>query len=78
MVVFFWEGLIIFITLCHPQEYRRKRSWGRDEVNKNIYRPPVPDWPREIVRRNITWEVEFYQFCRQRLHRQYLALELGE
>ncbi|GLG99529.1 Heparan sulfate 2-O-sulfotransferase pipe [Gryllus bimaculatus] len=31
---------------------------------------------KDLVRRNFTREVEFYQFCRQRLHKQLLALRL--
>lgn len=31
-----------------------------------------------MVRRNFTREIEFYQFCRQRLHKQYLALKLKD
>jgi len=30
------------------------------------------------VRRNFTREIEFYQFCRQRLHKQYLAIKLND
>ncbi|XP_043065182.1 heparan sulfate 2-O-sulfotransferase pipe-like [Drosophila ficusphila] len=32
----------------------------------------------DMVRRNFTREIEFYQFCRQRLHKQYLALKLND
>lgn len=32
----------------------------------------------DMVRRNFTREIEFYQFCRQRLHKQYLALKLKD
>lgn len=31
-----------------------------------------------MVRQNFTREIEFYQFCRQRLHKQYLALKPNE
>ncbi|PSN40983.1 Heparan sulfate 2-O-sulfotransferase pipe [Blattella germanica] len=45
-------------------------------INRNLFKPPVSEEVKELVRRNFTREVEFYQFCRQRLHRQLLALRL--
>ncbi|KAF2355549.1 Sulfotransferase [Trinorchestia longiramus] len=46
------------------------------KVNKNIYKPKVQDKVKEFVRKNFTREMEFYEFCKQRLHRQYAALQL--
>lgn len=46
------------------------------KINRNLFKPPVIEEIKEIVRRNFTREIEFYQFCRQRLHRQLLALHL--
>jgi len=43
-------------------------------VNRNIYKPPVSPRVKEILRKNFTKEIEFYEFCKQRLHLQYLAL----
>ena len=31
---------------------------------------------KDIVRKNFTRELEFFDFCKQRLHKQYLALNL--
>lgn len=45
-------------------------------INRNLFKPPVREEVKEIVRQNFTRETEFYQFCRQRLHRQLLALRL--
>lgn len=47
-------------------------------INKNAFKPPVSEEVKEIVRRNFTKEIEFYEFCKQRLHKQYLALKLTE
>uniref|UniRef100_A0A1B6E882 Heparan sulfate 2-O-sulfotransferase pipe n=1 Tax=Clastoptera arizonana TaxID=38151 RepID=A0A1B6E882_9HEMI len=47
-------------------------------INRNMFKPPVSEEVKEIVRRNFTREIEFYYFCRQRLHRQLLALRLPE
>jgi dermatan/chondrotin sulfate uronyl 2-O-sulfotransferase UST len=46
------------------------------ETNKNNFKPPVSEKIKEVVRRNFTREIEFYQFCRQRLHRQFFAANL--
>ncbi|CAG9824938.1 unnamed protein product [Phaedon cochleariae] len=45
-------------------------------INKNAFKPPVSEEVKNIVRRNFTREIEFYEFCKQRLHKQYLALKL--
>ncbi|CAD7083099.1 unnamed protein product [Hermetia illucens] len=47
-----------------------------NNINRNNFKPPVSEEVKEIVRRNFTREIEFYQFCRQRLHKQYLAVNL--
>lgn len=46
------------------------------KINRNIYKPPVAEATKEIVRKNFTREIEFFDFCKQRLHKQYLALNL--
>ncbi|XP_037933295.1 heparan sulfate 2-O-sulfotransferase pipe-like [Teleopsis dalmanni] len=48
------------------------------KINKNNFKPPVSEKVKDIVRRNFTNEIEFYQFCRQRLHKQYLATHLPQ
>ncbi|XP_044583846.1 heparan sulfate 2-O-sulfotransferase pipe [Cotesia glomerata] len=46
-------------------------------INRNSFKPPVSEAIKEMVRKNFTREIEFYQFCRQRLHRQLRALKLS-
>jgi len=46
------------------------------KINRNIYKPPVLEEVKDIVRKNFTRELEFFDFCKQRLHKQYLALNL--
>ena len=48
------------------------------KINRNIYKPPVREDVKEIVRQNFTRELEFFDFCKQRLHKQYLALNLDK
>ena len=47
-------------------------------INRNIYKPKTSEATKDIVRKNFTREMEFFDFCKQRLHRQYLALGLGK
>ncbi|XP_039484997.1 heparan sulfate 2-O-sulfotransferase pipe-like [Drosophila santomea] len=49
-----------------------------DKQNVNPMKPHIPQNILDMVRRNFTREIEFYQFCRQRLHKQYLALKLND
>jgi len=46
------------------------------KINRNIFKPPVAEATKDIVRKNFTRELEFFDFCKQRLHKQYLALNL--
>ena len=48
------------------------------KINRNIYKPPVLESTKEVVRKNFTREIEFFEFCKQRLHKQYLALNLKD
>uniref|UniRef100_A0A1B0CBD4 Putative heparan sulfate 2-o-sulfotransferase pipe n=1 Tax=Lutzomyia longipalpis TaxID=7200 RepID=A0A1B0CBD4_LUTLO len=47
-----------------------------NKINRNSFKPPVSEEVKDIVRRNFTREIEFYQFCKQRLHKQFLAAKL--
>ena len=47
------------------------------KINRNIYKPPVAEETKNIVRKNFTRELEFFDFCKQRLHKQYMALNLN-
>ena len=42
--------------------------------NKNIYKPKTPKYIKEALKANFTAEYEFYEFCKQRLEKQYLAI----
>jgi len=46
------------------------------KINRNIYKPKTAEATKDIVRKNFTRELEFYDFCKQRLHKQYMALNL--
>lgn len=48
------------------------------KINRNIYKPHVSEHVKDILRKNFTHEIEFYEFCKQRLHMQYAALIQAE
>merc|ERR1712117_22220 len=56
--------------------YKEIKTFSK--INRNTYKPTVPEEVKDIVRRNFTRELEFYDFCKQRLHKQYLALNLDK
>jgi dermatan/chondrotin sulfate uronyl 2-O-sulfotransferase UST len=45
-------------------------------INKNNFKPPVSEEVKRLVRQNFSRELEFYKFCKQRLHTQFLAASL--
>ncbi|KAK5642541.1 hypothetical protein RI129_008708 [Pyrocoelia pectoralis] len=47
-------------------------------INRNTFKPQVEEKVKEIVRKNFTKEIEFYEFCKQRLHKQLYAIKLLE
>jgi len=47
-----------------------------NNINKNNFKPPVSEEVKNLVRQNFTREIEFYKFCKQRLHTQFLAANL--
>lgn len=71
------------IVCSYYNETRRLRKFSlSDEVNaftrinRNFFKPPVSEEVKDIVRSNFTREIEFYQFCKQRLYKQLRALKL--
>ncbi|XP_026675255.1 heparan sulfate 2-O-sulfotransferase pipe isoform X2 [Ceratina calcarata] len=44
-------------------------------INRNLFKPSVSEEVKDLVRSNFTREIEFYQFCRQRLYKQSKALK---
>ncbi|XP_064546019.1 heparan sulfate 2-O-sulfotransferase pipe isoform X8 [Drosophila montana] len=47
-----------------------------ENVNRNAFRPTISEEARALLSRNLTQEIEFYQFVRQRLNKQHIALQL--
>lgn len=47
-----------------------------NKINQNNFKPPVSEEVKNLVRQNFSREIEFYKFCKQRLHTQFLAANL--
>lgn len=65
-------GITFILILCSKTDEVDRFT----RINRNMFKPPVREEVKDLVRQNFTREIEFYQFCRQRLHRQLLALRL--
>ena len=55
--------------------YNKNKAYWKS-INRNNVRPKVDPGVRRAVASNMTVETEFYEYCKQRLHKQYLALGL--
>ncbi|XP_069967761.1 heparan sulfate 2-O-sulfotransferase pipe isoform X5 [Bactrocera oleae] len=44
-------------------------------MNVNPWKPTISAHIKELIRKNFTREYEFYNFCKQRLYKQYYALK---
>ena len=52
-----------------------KEMMNEKIVNQNAFKPKVPRWVKDKVAQNFTTEIEFYDFCKQRLYKQYLSIK---
>jgi len=86
-VVGILEDLNMTLTVMEhylPRFFRgaRQTYWEHvkkfSSINKNIFKPKVADKIKNFVRKNFTREMRFYDFCKERLYRQYAALGLPE
>ncbi|XP_052843964.1 heparan sulfate 2-O-sulfotransferase pipe isoform X7 [Drosophila gunungcola] len=84
-VVGTWEERNITLTVLekyvprffnHARFLHKLHSKSIRNRNRNNRKPHIDPDVREMVRRNFTNEYEFYYFCKQRLYKQYLALQL--
>ncbi|XP_052843957.1 heparan sulfate 2-O-sulfotransferase pipe isoform X1 [Drosophila gunungcola] len=86
-VVGTWEDTNITLSVLEayiPRFFRNAKVayyLGKDRlsrVNRNNVTRIVSDETRLILRKNLTNEIEFYEFCKQRLYLQYAALSHGK
>ncbi|XP_032586988.2 heparan sulfate 2-O-sulfotransferase pipe [Drosophila mojavensis] len=86
-VVGTWEDTNITLTVLEhyiPRYFRHAKVayyLGEERlsrINRNNVTRIVSDETRQILRKNLTNEIEFYEFCKQRLYLQYAALGNGK
>ena len=57
------------------REMIKTRDADKHSLNKNIYKPKsIPKHLTRNLLQNFTLEMEFYTFCKARLHKQYISL----
>ena len=57
------------------KEYYAMREKEKGQVNKNIFKPKVPEEVKNYVKTKMSKEFEFYKFCQQRLYKQFLTIQ---
>ncbi|XP_017137599.1 heparan sulfate 2-O-sulfotransferase pipe-like [Drosophila miranda] len=86
-VVGSWEDTNVTLTVLEryiPRFFRGAKlmyEMNNNKIvnrNKNKRKPFIEPEVKAMIRRNFTNEYEFYYFCKQRLYKQYLALNLNE
>ncbi|XP_055912370.1 heparan sulfate 2-O-sulfotransferase pipe isoform X5 [Eupeodes corollae] len=82
-VVGTWEDTNITLAVLEayiPKFFRHARTayyLGHDilsKVNRNKFKKSASMEVKELLQKNFTREIEFYEFCKQRLYRQYAAI----
>lgn len=69
------EGYIPRFFAGAKEEYYKMRHVLAN-FNKNQFRPTLSDRARAVLSKNLTREIELYQFIRHRLYKQFIALHL--
>ncbi|XP_039963866.1 heparan sulfate 2-O-sulfotransferase pipe-like [Bactrocera tryoni] len=85
-VVGTWEDTNVTLSVLEnyiPSYFRGAKNiyymgLNKDIRNYNPMKPHISEDIKNMLRKNFTREIEFYQFCRQRLHKQYIALKLND
>ena len=57
-----------------PQYFRGAREKKERKKNTNKVRPHISEKAKQILRDTLKDEIIFYEYCKQRLYRQYKAL----
>ncbi|XP_073838073.1 uronyl 2-sulfotransferase homolog pip-like [Musca autumnalis] len=86
-VVGSWEDTNITLTVFEhyiPRFFKgakatfEKYNKAVTNRNRNNRKPKIHKEVKDIIRRNLTNEYDFYYFCKQRLYKQYLALKIDK
>ena len=56
------------ISEVYNDQFKKKRT------NQNLSKPRVREDIKEMVAKNMSLEIRFYEFCKQRLYKQLLVI----
>ena len=56
------------ISEVYDNQFKKKRK------NQNLSKPRVREDIKEMVAKNMSSEIKFYEFCKQRLYKQLLSV----
>ena len=56
------------ISEVYNDQFKKKRT------NQNLSKPRVREDIKEMVAKNMSLEIRFYEFCKQRLYKQLLVV----
>ena len=63
-VPFYYDG----VTQVYEDQFKKTRR------NQNLSKPRVREDIKDMVSKNISLEIKFYEFCKQRLYKQLLLV----
>ena len=74
-----WKETLDVLESYVPAYYKGakevyKKFFKDQPKNKNFFKVKASQSIKDQVKANFTTEIEFYNFCRQRLYRQYLTI----
>ena len=55
--------------------YNKNKEYFK-KINKNSFKPPVSEEIKNIIRKNFSREIEFYEFVKKRLYTQFIAADI--
>jgi len=75
-----WQETLQVLEEYVPMFFRNVRKVHKDNLremvkNANTIKPKIPQAIKDKVAKNFTAEIDFYEFCKQRLYKQYLAIK---
>lgn len=78
-----WDKSLAVLEAYIPRFFRGARAYLAEHseirhMNKNTFKPPVDPELRASLMGRFQREIQFYEFCKQRLHKQYMLMEEGQ
>ena len=74
-----WDKSLQVLENYVPSYFKNAREVYQSNMkgkhkNSNNIKPKIPKYIKNIVASNFTVEMEFYEFCKARLYRQFLTI----